>query len=154
MFAVLKMKWGEMMKIGVSACLLGENCKYNGKNNFSSKLEEILKNHDLVAICPEVLGGLPTPRDPAEIVGEIVRTKDGRSVDDEFKKGAKKALELIKRSKVELVVLQSRSPSCGIGKIYDGSFTGKLINGDGIFVKLLKEEGIKAIDVEDLTNIW
>ncbi len=154
MFAVLKMKWGEMMKIGVSACLLGENCKYNGKNNFSSKLEEILKNHDLVAICPEVLGGLPTPRDPAEIVGEIVRTKDGRSVDDEFKKGAKKALELIKRSKVELVVLQSRSPSCGIGKIYDGSFTGKLINGDGIFAKLLKEEGIKAIDVEDLTNIW
>ncbi|WP_276885787.1 DUF523 domain-containing protein [Anaerococcus lactolyticus] len=142
-----------MMKIGVSACLLGENCKYNGKNNFSSKLEEILKNHDLVAICPEVLGGLPTPRDPAEIVGEIVRTKDGRSVDDEFKKGAKKALELIKRSKVELVVLQSRSPSCGIGKIYDGSFTGKLINGDGIFAKLLKEEGIKAIDVEDLTNI-
>lgn len=142
-----------MMKIGVSACLLGENCKYNGKNNFSSKLEEILKNHDLVAICPEVLGGLPTPRDPAEIVGEIVRTKDGRSVDDEFKKGAKKALELIKRSKVELVVLQSRSPSCGIVKIYDGSFTGKLINGDGIFAKLLKEEGIKAIDVEDLTNI-
>lgn len=142
-----------MMKIGVSACLLGENCKYNGKNNFSSQLEEILKNHDLVAICPEVLGGLPTPRDPAEIVGEIVRTKDGRSVDDEFKKGAKKALELIKRSKVELVVLQSRSPSCGIGKIYDGSFTGKLINGDGIFAKLLKEEGIKAIDVEDLTNI-
>lgn len=142
------------MKIGVSACLLGENCKYNGKNNFSSKLEEILKNHDLVAICPEVLGGLPIPRDPAEIVGEIVRTKDGRSVDDEFKKGAKKALELIKRSKVELVVLQSRSPSCGIGKIYDGSFTGKLINGDGIFAKLLKEEGIKAIDVEDLTNIW
>lgn len=141
------------MKIGVSACLLGENCKYNGKNNFSSKLEEILKNHDLVAICPEVLGGLPTPRDPAEIVGEIVRTKDGRSVDDEFKKGAKKALELIKRSKVELVVLQSRSPSCGIGKIYDGSFTGKLINGDGIFAKLLKEEGIKAIDAEDLTNI-
>lgn len=141
------------MKIGVSACLLGENCKYNGKNNFSSKLEEILKNHDLVAICPEVLGGLPTPRDPAEIVGEIVRTKDGRSVDDEFKKGAKKALKLIKRSKVELVVLQSRSPSCGIGKIYDGSFTGKLINGDGIFAKLLKEEGIKAIDVEDLTNI-
>lgn len=142
-----------MMKIGVSACLLGENCKYNGKNNFSSKLEEILKNHDLVAICPEVLGGLPTPRDPAEIVGEIVRTKDGRSVDDEFKKGAKKAIELIKRSKVELVVLQSRSPSCGVGKIYDGSFTGKLINGDGIFAKLLKEEGIKAIDVEDLTNI-
>ena len=141
------------MKIAVSACLLGENCKYNGENNYSSVLEKILENHDVLKICPEVLGGLPTPRLPAEIVKGLVLTKDGRSVDKEFRKGAEKALELVKKSGANLVVLQSRSPSCGVGKIYDGSFTGKLIEGDGIFVMELNKEGIKALDVEEFLKI-
>ena len=130
------------MKIAVSACLLGINYKYNGGNNYSEKLEELLEKHEVIPICPEVLGGLPIPRDPSEIVKGEVLTNMGKSVDKEFKNGAKKALEIVKESGAELVILQSRSPSCGLGKIYDGSFTGRLVEGDGVFVKLLKDEGI------------
>lgn len=137
------------MKIAVSACLLGINYKYNGGNNYSEKLEELLEKHEVIPICPEVLGGLPIPRDPSEIVKGEVLTNMGKSVDKEFKNGAKKALEIVKESGAELVILQSRSPSCGLGKIYDGSFTGRLVDGDGVFVKLLKYEGIKMVDVGD-----
>ena len=141
------------MKIGVSACLIGMNTKYNGENNYSSKLEKLLKSYDLVPVCPEVLGGLPIPRDPAEIVDGEVLTREGMSVDDEFRIGARKAIDILKAEDIDFVILQSRSPSCGVGKIYDGSFTGRLTDGDGIFVRLLKEEGIKAIDVEEFINI-
>lgn len=137
------------MKIAVSACILGINYKYNGGNNYSEKLEELLEKHEVIPICPEVLGGLPIPRDPSEIVKGEVLTNMGKSVDKEFKNGAKKALEIVKESGAELVILQSRSPSCGLGKIYDGSFTGRLVEGDGVFVKLLKDEGIKVVDVSD-----
>lgn len=138
------------MRIAVSACLLGENCKYNGGNNYNKKLVDFVKGHEVIALCPEILGGLATPRLPAEIVNGIVRQKDGKSVDDEFKKGAKEALDKAKKNKVDLVILQSRSPSCGVNNIYDGSFTGKLIEGRGVFAKILKENNIKVIDVEDL----
>ena len=137
------------MKLGVSACLLGRNVKYNGKNNFSSKLVKKLKNVEIIEICPEVLGGLPIPRDPAEIVDDGVITNKGLSVDYEFRKGAQKALDIIKNQGIELVILQSRSPSCGKGLIYDGTFSSNLIKGDGIFVKLLKENGIRAMDIKD-----
>lgn len=137
------------MKIGVSACLLGRNVKYNGKNNFSSKLVEKLKDAEIIDICPEVLGGLPIPRDPAELVDGEVITNKGISVDYEFRKGAKRGLEIIKNEGIELVILQSRSPSCGKGLIYDGTFSSKLIEGDGIFVRLLEENGIKAMDIEE-----
>ena len=137
------------MKLGVSACLLGRNVKYNGKNNFSSKLVKKLKDLEIVEICPEVLGGLPIPRDPAEIVDDGVITNKGLSVDYEFRKGAQKALDIIKNQGIELVILQSRSPSCGKGLIYDGTFSSNLIKGDGIFVKLLKENGIRAMDIEE-----
>lgn len=138
------------MKIAVSACLLGENCKYNGGNNYNKKLVDFVKDHEVIALCPEVLGGLPTPRLPAEIVNGLVKQENGKSVDDEFKKGAKKALDTVKKNKVDLVILQSRSPSCGVNNIYDGSFTGKLIEGRGVFANILKENNIKVIDVEDL----
>lgn len=138
------------MKIAVSACLLGENCKYNGGNNYNRKLADFVKDHEIISLCPEVLGGLPTPRPPAEIVNGLVKQKDGISVDDEFKKGAKRALDIIKKNKVDLVILQSRSPSCGVNNIYDGSFTGNLIEGNGVFAKILEENNIKAIDVENL----
>ncbi len=138
------------MKIAVSECLLGENCKYNGGNNYSKKLLEFLRNHQVIRICPEVLGGLPTPRKPAEIVGGEVKLEDGRSVDYEFEKGAQIALDKVIDNQVDLVILQSRSPSCGVNKIYDGSFSGKLIDGKGVFAKLLEENDIDVIDVEDL----
>ena len=138
------------MRIAVSACLLGENCKYNGGNNYNKKLVDFVKGHEVIALCPEVLGGLATPRLPAEVVNGVVRQKDGKSVDDEFNKGATEALDIAKKNKVDLVILQSRSPSCGVNNIYDGSFTGKLIEGRGVFAKVLKENNIIVIDVEDL----
>lgn len=138
------------MKIGVSACLLGENCKYNGGNNYNKKLVDFVKDHEVIAICPEVFGGLPTPRKPAEIVDGIVKLESGLSVDKKFKKGAQKALDIIMKNQVDLVILQSRSPSCGVNKVYDGTFTGKIIDGQGIFTKILKENEVPVIDVEDL----
>lgn len=138
------------MVIGVSACLLGENCKYSGGNNYSERVIEYIKGHEVVSICPEVLGGLTIPRDPAEIVDGVVKHKDGSSVDKEFRDGAKKALEILKDKGAEHVILQSRSPSCGVNTIYDGTFSGKLIPGNGVFVELLKAEGFNVIDVEEL----
>ena len=138
------------MVIGVSACLLGENCKYSGGNNYSERVIEYIKGHEVVSICPEVLGGLPIPRAPAEIVDGVVKHKDGSSVDKEFRDGAKKALEILKDKGAELVILQSRSPSCGVNTIYDGTFSGKLISGNGVFAELLKAEGFSVIDVEEL----
>lgn len=138
------------MKIAVSACLLGEKCKYNGGNNYSEKVSKFVEGHELILVCPEVLGGLPTPRESAEIVNGIVSHKDGTSVDAEFRRGAEMALNIVKDNQVDVVILQSRSPSCGVNQIYDGSFTGKLIPGQGLFAELLQKNGIKVIDVEDL----
>lgn len=138
------------MIIGVSACLLGENCKYNGGNNESNKLKDYVKGHTVVAVCPEVMGGMPTPRDPAEIVGGVVRQKSGRSVDAEFRTGARAALKKLKDAGAELAILQSRSPSCGVKEIYDGTFTGHLVKGKGVFAAMVEEAGIRTVDVEDL----
>lgn len=138
------------MKVGVSACLLGVNCKYNGGNNFSEALVRFLEKREVVPLCPEVFGGLPTPRVPAEMVEGVVKDKEGRSVDDAFRKGARIALQKVLDEGVELVILQSRSPSCGVKEVYDGSFSGKLIPGKGVFAALLAEAGIPAVDVEDI----
>lgn len=138
------------MKIAVSSCLLGVNCKYNGGNNYSEKVSNFVENHEVISVCPEVLGGLPIPRESAEIVNGEVSLKDGTSVDKAFRYGAEKAMRIIKDNKVDLAILQSRSPSCGVNTIYDGSFSGKLIPGQGVFVELLKHNGIKVVDVEDL----
>ena len=138
------------MKIAVSACLLGENCKYNGGNNYSEKVKNYIEGHEVIPICPEVLGGFSTPREPAEIDCGIVKNKDGTSVDAQFRKGAELALDIVIKNQVELVILQSRSPSCGVNTIYDGSFTGKIIPGQGVFAELLKKNNIKEIDVADI----
>ena len=138
------------MKIAVSACLLGENCKYNGGNNYNEKVMEFIKGHEVIGICPELLGGLPVPRKPAEIVDGVVRTKNGASVDEEFRLGAETAMRILEENGVELVILQSRSPSCGITAIYDGTFSGKLIAGRGIFAQMLAKRNFKLLDVADL----
>ena len=138
------------MKILVSACLLGENCKYSGGNNRNERVLAFLKGHAVIPVCPEMLGGLPVPREPAEIVNGTVRVKTGRSVDAEFRRGAERALEIAKKNGVELAILQSRSPSCGVKEVYDGTFTGKRIEGQGIFAALLKENGIRMTDAEDI----
>lgn len=138
------------MKIAVSACLLGNNCKYNGGNNFNEKVAKFVQGHEVISVCPEVMGGLPTPRESSEIVDGVVRHKDGVSVDEEFRRGAELALKTVLENGVDLVILQSRSPSCGVKQIYDGTFSGKLIPGQGVFAKLLTENGIKVIDVSEL----
>ena len=138
------------MKIMVSACLLGENCKYSGGNNRREKVLEYIKGHDVFPICPEVMGGLPTPRVPAEIVDGVVMSKAGVNVDREYRLGAEKALEIAKREKIDLAILQPRSPSCGVTEIYDGTFTGRRIPGQGVTAALLIEHGFRVIDADDL----
>lgn len=138
------------MKILVSGCLLGENCKYNGGNNYSKKVADYIKGHEVISVCPECLGGLPIPRIPAEIVDGVVTNKEGQNVDAEFRKGAQIALETAKKEKIDLAILQSRSPSCGVKQIYDGTFSGKRIDGQGVFAGILQENGFQIIDVEDL----
>lgn len=140
------------MKVLVSACLLGENCKYSGGNNLCPKLLDWLKRegHEAVPVCPEQLGGLPTPRTPAEIVNGVVTVKDGRNVDREFRRGAALALDAARREGAALAVLQPRSPSCGARQVYDGTFSGRKIPGMGVFAGLLAGSGFRVLEPEDL----
>lgn len=140
------------MKILVSACLLGENCKYNGNNNYNKDVAEFVKGHEVIAVCPEVLGGLSVPRKPAEIVNGVVMTKEHVSVDEEFRNGAAVAFKIAVDNHIDLAILQSRSPSCGVNQIYDGSFDGRLKEGQGVFAQMLKQAGLNIIDVEDLKS--
>ena len=138
------------MNILVSACLLGENCKYNGGNNLAEGMREALtaKGIRIVAFCPECAGGLPTPRVPSERLGERVVSKEGEDVTFAFFNGAAGALGVAKTYDCRYAVLKKNSPSCGCGTIYDGTFTGTLVEGDGVTAELLKKEGI-AIYNED-----
>ena len=140
------------MKIMVSACLLGENCKYNGGNNLRPELLQLLSGHSVIPVCPEVLGGLPVPRVPAEIVNGTVMNRDGDCVDAAFRLGAEKALELAKQEQPDLIILQSRSPSCGVKQVYDGTFSGTLIPGEGVFAQLARQAGFQVADAEDASE--
>ena len=147
------------MKI-VSACLAGLNTRYNGKSKASAKIMVMLAAGDAVAVCPEQLGGLPTPRPPAEIKGgdgaKVLNKKarvyncNGENVTKEFIRGARETLKIAKECGATEAVFAPRSPSCGCGKIYNGSFTGKLRDGDGVTTALLKRNGIRVINEEDL----
>ena len=139
-----------MMKVIVSACLAGDNCKYNGGNNINQKMMDFLKYHEMLKVCPEVLGGLPTPRLSAEIVdGKVINT-EGKNITKEFTLGAQKAFEIVQKEKPDLIILQSRSPSCGIKQIYDGTFSGNKIPGHGLFAELCIKAGYKVLDIEDI----
>ena len=138
------------MIIMVSAWLAGENCKYNGGNNRNKKVEALFNGNRIIPICPEVMGGLSTPRVPSEIVHGIVMNKDGVNVDREYRCGAEMALKIAEREQPDLVILQSRSPSCGVKQRYDGTFTGTLIDGPGLTAELLMRHGFRVVDVEDL----
>ncbi len=138
------------MKILVSACLIGQKCKYDGGDNRSEKLLAFTEGHEVIAVCPELAGGLQTPRVPCEIVDGVVFNADGENKDKEFRAGAERCLELARKEEIDLAVLQSRSPTCGVNRIYDGTFTGKLIEGSGVFASLLRENGFRVLDVEDL----
>ncbi len=142
-----------MEKILVSACLVGENCKYSGGNNLSPKIEALLEKYDLIPFCPEEQGGLPTPRNPSEQKGNEVYMDNGKDVTEQFEDGAKKALMLCLYLKINIAILKERSPSCGVHQIYDGSFTGKVIPGMGVTAKLLKENGIKVYTEDEIDKL-
>lgn len=141
------------MNVLVSACLLGENCKYNGKNNYNEELMQLLKTlppENIIPICPEEMGGLSTPRDPVELCDGIPQTQAGVSCEKEFRLGTEKVLQLARETGATLAILQSRSPSCGVGRVYDGSFSATLTNGDGYCACQLARNGVRVIDVAKL----
>lgn len=139
------------MKIMISACLAGKNCKYNGGNNRNEKVVKLMEENDVILVCPEQMGGLPTPRVPSEVRDSVVITRDGRNVDAEFRAGAAKCLEIAIQEQPDLIVLQSRSPSCGVKQRYDGTFTGTLTDRAGVTAQLLMENGFKCVDVEEVS---
>ncbi len=136
----------------VSACLVGLDCKYDGGNNFNEQILKLVKEGKAILICPEQLGGLKTPRNPAEIINDKVVTDDGVDVTKEYNKGAEETLKLVKELNIKKAILKARSPSCGSGIIYDGTFTHTKIKGNGITADLLIKNGIEVITEEDLTE--
>ena len=141
------------MTILVSACLLGENCKYNGGNNRNERVLRYVEGHEIIPVCPEMLGGLPCPRKPVEWVGDRVLTRDGDDCTEAFRLGVQRALETIEGKQVDLAILQSRSPTCGVKQIYDGTFSGVRIDGMGALARALKERGIPLMDAEDVPSL-
>lgn len=142
-----------MKKILISECLCGVNCKYNGLNNLDVYALELMNEGAVIPVCPEVLGGLDTPRVPAEIVLDKVITRDGVDVTKEYQKGAMIALKTALDNDVELAVLQARSPSCGSSYVYDGTYSGKLVEGEGVTAKLLRQHGIKVITIDEYKKL-
>lgn len=129
-------------RLMISACLLGRCCKYNGGHNLHPLAERLGEKYELVAVCPESFGGLSIPREPSERVGDRVLSKSGLDVTAAFRRGAERAVELAKKTGAKKAVLKERSPSCGFGKIYDGSFTGTVIPGNGVAAQALAAEGV------------
>lgn len=138
------------MKVLVSACLLGENCKYNGGNNYNPKVVEFLKDKEIIPVCPELLAGLGVPRTPVEIVNGTARDRDDNDVDTCLREAVRGVMEELDLEAIDCAVLQSRSPTCGVNQVYDGSFSGRLIPGSGLFAQALREAGCRVIDAEDI----
>lgn len=147
---VINLKFKNNEKILVSSCLFGVNCKYSGKNNENNKIIELVKNCNIVLVCPEQLGGLTTPRPPAEIKSEKVITVDGKDVTKEYNKGALETLNIAKKFNITKAILKSKSPSCGKNIIYDGTFSGTLTSGNGITTNLLIQNGIDIISSDEI----
>jgi uncharacterized protein YbbK (DUF523 family) len=139
----------KMVKL-CSACLLGIKCTWDCEDKYNEKVIELSKREILIPVCPEQLGGLPTPREPSEQKGDEVFRKDGKNVTKNFIKGAEHVLELVKLFNIKEAILKQKSPSCGCGKIFDGTFSKTLTKGDGITTSLLKKNGIKVISEEEL----
>ncbi|MBW4829332.1 MAG: DUF523 domain-containing protein [Clostridiaceae bacterium] len=140
----------------VSACLAGIKCRYDGKDNENNDIIKLVKEGKAIPVCPEVLGRLPIPRIPCEIIedksGKLkIINKEGKDCTLEFLQGAQKALAIAEVVGADTAILKSKSPSCGCGKIYDGKFNGKLVDGDGITTRLFKENGIKVYTEDNFT---
>lgn len=136
------------MPVLVSACLLGQNCKYNGGNNANDALIRALSAHIVIPVCPETAGGLPVPRPPVECRNGRFITAGGEDVTAAFYKGCRQVMMSIRNRRIDLAILQPRSPSCGVFEIYDGSFAGRLIPGEGLLARMLRQAGIPVADPE------
>jgi uncharacterized protein YbbK (DUF523 family) len=155
----LNLNRGGEKVIIVSACLCGVNCRYDGASNYSEKIAKLVKEGKAVPVCPEQMGGLTTPRDPVEIkggtAGEVldgtarVMSKGGKDATAEFLKGAEETLKIAEMVGAEYAVLKARSPSCGCGQIYDGTFSGRKLPGNGVTAELLLRHGIKVYTEEN-----
>lgn len=142
-----------METILVSACLLGDNVKYNGGNNYDSRVEKLKELYNIVPICPEVFGGLPTPRIPSEIKNGTVINKEGRDVTFNFNDGAHKVINIVNYLHIKKALLMDRSPSCGVTRIYNGRFNNTLIDGMGYTAQLLKEKGLKLYTLDTIDEL-
>ena len=141
------------MKLLISACLLGVCCRYDGDSKTYAHIEELAAQHQLVPVCPEQLGGLPTPRTPAERRRDCVVTKEGFDVTERYCRGAEETLRLYRLLGCEAAVLKERSPSCGCGQVYDGTFTGVLVQRDGVTAELLRDQGIPVYGESQLEKL-
>ena len=142
-----------MEKILISACLVGDKCRYDGKDNLNNKIDALLEKYELIPFCPECEGGLSTPRNPSERKGEKVVMIDGHDVSFKFERGAELAFNICLAMKIKTAILKERSPSCGVHQIHDGSFSGKLIDGMGVTAEYLKRKGINVISEEEIDTL-
>jgi len=142
------------MKILVSACLLGTACRYDGESRPCEAVLALAKEHTLIPVCPEILGGLATPRLPSERVGERVMRCDGEDVTEAYQKGAQEVLRLARILDVRTAILKEKSPACGCGKIYDGTFSRTLTDGNGVLSALLIENGIRVMGETEIAEKW
>ena len=133
------------MNVLVSACLMGFRCRYDGGAQRLDCLDALRERHVLVPVCPEVMGGLPTPREPSEIRSGRVVTRDGRDMTEAFARGAREAEKIALACGCRCALLKERSPSCGLGRVYDGTFTGTLTRGDGLCARLLSQRGLRVL---------
>ena len=139
-----------MEKILISACLVGDNVKYNGGNNQHPLIEKLLEKYELVLFCPEVEGGLPIPRLSCERKGESVINTNGEDVTTAFENGADLAYNICLFLKIKIAILKEKSPSCGVHEIYDGTFSHKVIKGSGVTTELLKRKGITVYNEDEI----
>ena len=142
-----------MEKILISACLIGDKVRYDGKSNYNPKIQDLLEKYELVPFCPEVEGGLTIPRIPCERYKDKVINKEGKNVTKYFEKGADLALNICQYLGIRIAILKENSPSCGTKKVYNGKFEGKLIPGEGVTAELLKRKGIKVISEEEIDSL-
>lgn len=142
-----------MEKILVSACLIGTNCRYDGRSNLITEIEELKKHFEIVSLCPEVAGGLSIPRVPCERVKDKIISKNGIDCSEQYLKGANLAVKLIKQYNIKYALLKSNSPSCGNNYIYDGTFTRTLIEGQGLTAEMLNKNNVEVfneVQIEEL----
>ena len=139
-----------MKKILVSACLLGENCKYNCGNNLFPAVLTFTEGKEVIPVCPEMQAGYGCPRTPIEIVNGVLLDRNGNNVDAPMRKAIADILSSIREQDIDCAILKSRSPTCGVRQVYDGTFSGKLVDGSGLFAQALKDAGYKVIDSEEI----